>query len=279
MVAVLLGLAAGLSWGFSDFMGGLKARSLDLAAILVISQGTGLVLVVLFVAARGYGPPAGEELVYAILSAISGVVGLAAFYRGLAVGAMAVVAPIAATGAAIPVVAGLISGERPSAAQAAGIALAITGVVLASREAPEEGRPARVATGVGLALLAACGFGGFFVLMNEASEHDVFWAILVNRITGLSGLLAVTLVLRRRLAVPPRQAGTLALIGALDLAANIFYALASTEGLISLVAVLASLYPVITVILARFVLHERVRASQRAGIGAALIGVALISAG
>jgi drug/metabolite transporter (DMT)-like permease len=279
MLAVLLGLAAGLSWGVSDFMGGLKARTVDLLAVLVLSQGTGLVLVALIVAARGNGAPAGDELIYASASGISGALGLAAFYCGLAVGAMAVVAPISATGAAIPVMAGLVSGERPGAAQAAGIALAIVGVVLASREAREEGRSARVATGVGLALLAACGFGGFFVLMDAASEHDVFWAIFVNRMTGVGGLVAVALVLRRRLAMPTRQAGMLALIGTMDMAANVFYAFGSTEGLISVVAVLASLYPVITVILARFVLHERVRATQRAGIAAALIGVALISAG
>jgi drug/metabolite transporter (DMT)-like permease len=279
MVAVLLGLAAGLSWGVSDFVGGLKSRTLELAAVMVLSQGTGLALIAVIVAARGQGAPAGDELLYASLSGISGALGLAAFYRGLAVGAMAVVAPISATGAAIPVVAGLVSGERPSTAQAAGIALAVTGVVLASREAPEEGRPARVATGVGLALVAACGFGCFFVLMDAASEHDVFWAILVNRITGVTGLLAVVLALRSRLAVAPREAATLVLVGTMDIAANTFYALGSTEGLISVVAVLASLYPVITVILARFVLHERVRASQRAGIAAALAGVALISAG
>ena len=279
MLAVLLGLAAGLSWGVSDFMGGLKARTIDLLAVMVLSQGTGLVLVALIVAARGNGAPGGDELIYASVSGISGALGLAAFYRGLAVGAMAVVAPISATGAAIPVVAGLVSGERPGAAQTAGIALAIVGVVLASREAREEGRPARVATGVGLALLAACGFGGFFVLMDAASEHDVFWAILINRITGVSGLLGLALMLRRRLGMPPREVAALALIGTMDIAANTFYALGSTEGLISVVAVLASLYPVVTVILARFVLHERVHASQRAGIAAALIGVALISAG
>ena len=279
MLAVLLGLAAGLSWGVSDFMGGLKARTLDLIAVMVLSQGTGLVLVALIVASRGHGAPAGDELVYASLSGISGALGLAAFYRGLAIGVMAVVAPISATGAAIPVVAGLVSGERPSAAQAAGIALAIVGVVLASREAHGEGRPPRVATGVGLALLAACGFGAFFVLMDAASEHDVFWAILVNRITGVSGLVGMALVLRRRLHMPTRQLAALALIGTMDIAANTFYALGSTEGLISVVAVLASLYPVVTVILARFVLHERVHASQRAGIAAALVGVALISAG
>jgi drug/metabolite transporter (DMT)-like permease len=279
LLAVALGLAAGLSWGVSDFLGGVKSRTLELLAVMVLSQGMGLALVALIVAVRGEGPPAGEQLLYASLSGVSGVLGLAAFYRGLAVGAMAVVAPISATGAAIPVVAGLISGERPSAAQAAGIALAIAGVVVASREAPAEGGPARVATGVGLALVAACGFGGFFVAMDAASEDDVFWAILVNRITGVSGLVLAALALRRSVAVPGREAATLLLIGTMDIAANTLYAVASTEGLISVVAVLASLYPVVTIMLARLVLGERVRPLQRVGIVVAISGVALISGG
>jgi drug/metabolite transporter (DMT)-like permease len=279
LLAIALGLGAGLAWGVSDFLGGLKSRTLELLAVLVLSQGMGLMLVAVLVVLRGEGPPAGEQLLYASLSGVSGVLGLSAFYRGLAVGAMAVVAPISATGAAIPVMVGLVAGERPSAAQGAGIALAITGVVLASREAPEPGRPARVATGVGLALVAALGFGGFFVAMDAASEDDVFWAILGNRVTGVSCLLLVVLALRRSLVVPRRETAALALIGAMDIAANSLYAVASTEGLISLVAVLASLYPVVTIVLARLVLHERVRPAQQAGIVVALAGVALISAG
>jgi drug/metabolite transporter (DMT)-like permease len=279
LLAIALGLGAGLSWGISDFLGGLKSRTLDLLAVLVLSQGMGLALVAVIVAVRGEGPPASEQLLYASISGIGGVVGLAAFYRGLAVGAMAVVAPIAATGAVIPVVAGLISGERPTAPQAMGIAAAIAGVVLASREPPEAGRPARAARGVGLALVAACGFGGFFVAMDAASEDDVFWAVLVNRVTSISVLLLAALALRRSLAVPRGEAGVLLLIGTMDIGANALYAAGSTEGLISLVAVLASLYPVVTIVLARLVLHERVRALQRVGIAVALGGVALISAG
>jgi drug/metabolite transporter (DMT)-like permease len=279
VLAVVLGLASSLSWGISDFLGGLKARQLQLLTVLVLSQAVGLALIAAIVAARSEPAPDAQHVAYACLSGLAGVGGLAAFYRGLAVGAMAVVAPISGTAAAIPVTVGLISGERPGGLQVAGIVLAIAGVALASRELPEEGGGARVATGVGLALLAALGFGSFFVAMDAASEDDLFWAIFFNRATSVSALLVLTAVLRPRLSVHRGDVRALLAIGALDIGANTLFAAASTEGLVSLVAVLASLYPVVTILLARVVLGERVRRAQQAGVVLALAGVALISAG
>jgi drug/metabolite transporter (DMT)-like permease len=279
VLAVALGLAASLSWGVADFLGGLKSRTLELLTVLLFSQGVGFALIVATVAARGQGAPDGTHVLYACLSGMSGIVGLAAFYRGLAVGAMTVVAPISGMAAAVPVAVGLGSGERPAAFQAAGIVIAIAGVVLASREKPAEGEPSRVATGAGLALLSAVGFGGFFVAMDAASEPDFFWASLFNRATSLGILVAVALVLRPRVAVGPGDARVLVSIGVMDIAANVLFGAASTEGLVSLVAVLASLYPVVTVLLAWVVLGERVRRVQRYGVAAVLAGVALIGAG
>jgi drug/metabolite transporter (DMT)-like permease len=279
VLAVVLGLASSLSWGISDFLGGLKARQLQLLTVLVLSQAVGLALIAVIVAARSEPAPDAQHVVYACLSGLAGVGGLAAFYRGLAVGAMAVVAPISGTAAAIPVTVGLISGERPGGLQVAGIVLAIAGVALASRELPEEGGGARVATGVGLALLAALGFGSFFVAMDAASEDDLFWAIFFNRATSVSALVALTAVLRPRLSVDGGDVRALLAIGALDIGANTLFAAASTEGLVSLVAVLASLYPVVTILLARVVLGERVRRAQQVGVVLALAGVTLISAG
>jgi uncharacterized membrane protein len=279
MLAVALGLAASISWGVADFLGGLKSRTLELLAVLLLSQGTGLLLIALIVGLHGRPAPDAEHVLYACLSGLAGVIGLAAFYRGLAVGAMAVVAPISGTAAAIPVAFGLLSGERPAAPQAVGIALAIAGVVLASRELPEEAGRSRVAAGTGLALLSAVGFGSFFVAMDAASEADVFWAIFFNRATSLSALLLLALALRPGLRVGRADARALIAIGALDISANSLFAAASTEGLVSLVAVLASLYPIVTIALARLVLGERIRRLQQAGVAAALAGVALISAG
>jgi drug/metabolite transporter (DMT)-like permease len=279
VLAVALGLAASVSWGISDFLGGLKSRTLALLTVLVTSQGAGFVLIAAIVAVRGRAAPDAEHLAYACLSGLAGAIGLAAFYRGLAVGAMAVVAPISGTAAAIPVGFGLITGERPGAFQAVGIVLAIAGVVLASRELPEVGGAPRVAAGAGLALVSALGFGTFFVAMDAASGPDVFWAIFFNRATSLTALVLAALVVRPRLAVGREDLRVLLLIGALDISANALFAVASTKGLVSVVAVLAALYPVVTVMLARVVLGERVRRLQQAGVAVVLAGVVLISAG
>jgi drug/metabolite transporter (DMT)-like permease len=175
---------------------------------------------------------------------------------------------------------GLAGGDRPSAVQTAGVAVAVVGVVLASREVDESGgRPERARRSVALALVAALGFGSFFVGMNRAADADVFWALLVARSASVLVAATAVAVLRPAFVVPPRRLPALALIGALDVSANALYAWASTEGLLSLVAVLGSLYPVVTVLLARAVLAERVRPIQDVGIVAALLGVGLIAGG
>jgi drug/metabolite transporter (DMT)-like permease len=278
VLAVALGLGASLAWGMADFLGGLKSRKLDLLAVLAISQGVALGILLVAVVARGEGPPGGDALPWAVLAGAAGVLGLAAFYRGLAIGAMSVVAPIGGLGAALPVIVGIATGDRPSALQAAGIAVALGGVVLASREeAPKGGT--RVAAGVGLALLAALGFGTFFTAMDAAGDGDVLWALLVARAASVVLLSVAVAVSRPDLGAAGPHLSTIALIGVLDMGANGLFAVAATEGLVSVVAVLASLYPVVTVLLARQVLDERIRPSQAAGVAAALAGVALIAAG
>lgn len=261
----------------------MKSRRIALLVVLLTSQGVGLVLITAVVLAAGTGPPAAGIMLVAALGSIAGIAGLAAFYRGLVVGAMGVVAPISATAAAIPVAVGLAGGERPSTLQVAGMLVVLVGVVLASREAGgtvgADGRSARVAAGAGLALVAALGFGTFFVVVDYASEADPLWTILAARATGVVLLSTLLAAGRRRVALDRRDAPGLIAIGAFDVAANTMFALASTQGLLSVVAVLASLYPVATIILARVVLGERVRAVQRTGALGALAGVVLITAG
>lgn len=289
MLALNLALLSSLAWGVADFVAGLKSRSLPVVTVMLVAVVTGLLLAGAIVAGRGVEPPAGRHLGYAALSAVLGSVGLAAFYRGLAVGAMSVVAPIAATGAAVPVAFGLASGERPGAIQAAGALLAVVGVAFAAREhdprvASGEGSPlgarrARVARGVPLAVLAAVGLGGFLVAIDAASEGDVGWAILVNRLGSLGLLALAALVFRPRAPAGLRDAAPAVAVGVLETTANLLIAVATTLGLVSLVGVLASLYPVVTVALARVVLGERTARVQLAGAAAALGGVVLIAAG
>jgi drug/metabolite transporter (DMT)-like permease len=275
MRSIALALGASLTWGFADFFGPLKGRALGALRALVYVQLGGLVAIALIVGIRGKGP--GDlAVLLAIPAAISGTLGLYAYYRGMAVGAMSIVAPIAGISAAVPVVFGIATGDRPSTWQWLGIASALGGVFLASRE---PGRGGRVAAGVGLALLAAVGFGGYFPPMHAAGHADFWWASLIFRMTSTSVVLAVVAIRRPALAAPPTQVSLLALIGIGDMLGNLFFAAASTSGLVSITSVLASLYPIVTVVLARLVLRERVARSQEAGIALTLAGVALISAG
>lgn len=247
---------------------------------VVLAQSTiGLLLTVVIVAARAEPMPGAHDMLLAGVSAVAGIAGLTAFYRGMAVGTMSVVAPISATAAVIPITVGVATGERPSAVQAVGLALAFVGVVLASREPPGGVEERRAAKGVGFALLAAAGFGTFFVLMDAASDADPYWAIMANRVVGVA-LLAFAFLLLRPAPLPGRaDIPALVAIGLLDVGANGLFAVASTEGLVSVVATLASLYPVVTILLARHVLHERLAPSQQWGVLVALAGVAAISAG
>ena len=275
MFAAALALAAAASWGVGDFFGGLKSRSLNPVAILIVAQPIGLALLAIWVGVRGQGPP-GSSVLWACLAAVLGTTGLIAFYKGMAAGALSIVAPIAGAGAAIPVIWGLAHGDHPSGYQELGFAAALIGVVLASFERRPEA--ARLAAGVGWAVIAMLAFGAYYIPMHEASHGDFLWAAFVFRLTSTTLIAAAWLVLRppsaRRADLP-----VLASIGILDTGGNVFFAAASAKGLVSVVSILASLYPVVTVLLARAVLHERVHRSQELGIALALAGIVLISAG
>jgi drug/metabolite transporter (DMT)-like permease len=275
MRSIGLALGASLSWGVGDFFGPLKGRTLGALPVLLYVQLGGLLSIVLVVAIRGKGPTDATALL-AIPAAISGTLGLYAYYRGIAVGAISIVAPIAGVSAVIPVAFGIATGDRPSTWQWAGMATSLVGVFLASRENEGGGR---VAAGVGLALLAALGFGGYFPPMHAAGNADFWWASLIFRLTSTSVILAAVAVRRPALGMPAVQVPVIALIGTCDMLGVLLFAAASTSGLVSITSVLASLYPIVTVLLARVVLKERVARSQELGVVLTLTGVALISAG
>ncbi len=281
MTAIALGIGAALSWGLADFLGGIGTRRLTLATVLLVSQAAGLLAAVMIAAAGGVETPSLAGAAPAIAAGLCQIVGIAALYQALAIGTMSVISPVSASGAAaLPVIVGVAGGERPGPLQVAGMAVALVGVVLATRAtAPGAGgRPSRQA--LGLTALAALGFGGFFVGMDAAVEQaGVVWALLAARTTAVAGLGIALLALHSRLELQPRDLAPLAVIGLLDVGANICFALGSDTGLLSVVAVLASLYPVATVVLARAMLGERLAGVQAVGVGVALGGVALIAAG
>lgn len=277
MVAAVCALGASIAWGVGDFLGGLKSRTVPLLVVLLLAQVSGLLGIGLVVALAGNGPPGGSVL-WAALAGLFGTIGLASFYRGMAVGSISVVAPIAAVGAVVPVTFGIATGDDVSAVQIAGFALALGGVALASFER-REGGDVKMAAGVPWALAAVIGFGGYYVPMHEASEQDFLWAALVFRATVGVIAFAAWLVFRPSLAAARGSLGAIALIGLADTAGNALFAAASSQGDVSVVSVLATLYPVTTIALAAIVLSERIDRLQRFGVAAALAGVVLISAG
>ncbi|MCZ7539671.1 MAG: DMT family transporter [Anaerolineae bacterium] len=269
-----LGLVAALSWGTSDFTGGVAARRIPVFAVMVGSYVIGLTLLVALALAWGESAPAPADLVWGAAAGVVGGAGLTAHYRGLAVGRMGVVAPVAAViGTAIPVLFGAVAEGLPSGAQMAGFALALIGVWLVSRRADSGGGP----SGLGLAVLAGLGFGSFFVLIDRVSQDAVFWPLVAARGASLIALLAVALANGRAWRPPRRALGIVALAGVLDVGGNTFFLLAAQAGRLDVASVLSSLYPAITVLLARGLLGEHIARWQGAGIVAAVIAVPLIA--
>jgi drug/metabolite transporter (DMT)-like permease len=280
VLAVALALGSSLAWGISDFLGGLKSRSVALLTVLLVSQGTALILASVLVISRGEAPPGGAFLVYAALAGLIETLGVAALYRGLAVGVMSIVAPIAATAPVLPVVVGIVLGELPAPLQAAGIALAVLGIVAtACRRRSADVPRAVIASSVLFGLLTAIGFGSFYVAMDAASEGEIPWALLVARLTAVGIFVGVIVLARSRIAARRSDLPVIASIGVLVIAADSMYATATTHGLLSVVAVLSTLYPVVTIALARAYLNERIERAQQLGIAMTLCGVVAIAAG
>jgi drug/metabolite transporter (DMT)-like permease len=277
VLSALLALGASLTWGFGDFFGGVKARVLPTITVMAASQPFGLAALGIAVAVRGTGIP-GDEVAWSALSALIATMGLFAFYRGMAVGAMSVVAPIAAISAGIPVIWGVaVSGDHITGLQGIGFAAAVAGSVAASLELQPESR--RVAAGVGWAALAMLAFGSYYIPMHAASTEDWLWPAFLFRCTSVTIVVSLALARRARSGGLRAHWVGLAAVGVLDTGGNALFAAASTRGLLSVVSVLASLYPVVTVLLARIVLGERVQRTQDLGILVALAGVVLITAG
>ena len=277
MVPVALALGASLAWGASDFLAGLRTRRLAVLWVLLVSQATGLALVLIAALISGAPLPGGDAALLAAGAGVAELIGFAALYRALAIGPMSVVAPISAMAALLPVIVSLASGTAPTVVQGLGMVLALAGAMLASLEVGERGSGRRAATGVGLAVIAALGFGAFFVGTDLAADDGALWAVTINRVAAVAVLVGIVLALRRPSPLTRDQLGPLAAVGVLDIAANVMFAIALTVGMAAAVSVLGSLYPLATVVLARAILHEQLTVGQRGGVAAALAGIALVS--
>lgn len=280
-MSVVLALLSSLVWGASDFLGGTLTRRYAVALVVATSQLAGLVAVSLVAIGAGSLDDPTGYVPWAVLAGLSGMTGLLCFYAALATGTMGVVSPIAALGVVVPVLVGLARGERPAAVQLVGIVVAVAGVVLAS--GPELSGRAGVRPVV-LAAVSALGFGVALLAIAEGARSSTVMTLVTMRVTSVSLLTTALLVVlvRRRTGRPPvrrADAALLVLTGVGDVGANLAFGLASTRGLVSVVAVLGSLYPVVTVLLARVVHGERLGRAQTLGVAGALTGVAMIAAG
>ena len=280
MLAMVLALASSCGWGSADFLGGLSAKRVPILVVAAVSQLVGFGFTLLVVLAVHRGPLDVSVLWIGAIGGVLGAGGLSALYQGLAVGRMGVVAPIAALSGVVPVVVGLVAqGDRPEAVQVVGMVLAIGGVVMASRARDEAAPGRRLATGAGLALLAALLLGAMVVALDAGGDRDPVWTVFMVRVSSVSLLWLVVAARRPSFATVRPNLATLVGAGVLDNLANLLFVLAAARGLLSLVSVLGSLYPVVTVVLARVVLDERLARWQLVGVAGALTGVALISLG
>ncbi|MFE7901205.1 EamA family transporter [Streptomyces sp. NPDC057424] len=285
-MTALFALATSLLWGLADFGGGLLTRRTPALTVVVVSQSIAVAVLGAVVVATGGWSEAGPQLWFAVAAGLVGPVAMLAFYKALALGPMGVVSPLGSIGVAVPVGVGLVLGERPGLLQFIGILVAVAGICLAGgpqfRGAPVQ-RQAIVLT-----LLAAFGFGAVMALIAEASTTltGLFLALFVQRVTNVAaGGLALFVSMRRGAPALPADGfpwhslPALAFVGLADVAANGTYSIAAQHGPVTVAAVLASLYPVVTAVAARGVLRERLRAVQAAGAGLALVGTVLLASG
>lgn len=278
MTAVLLALLTAVCYGVANYLGALVTRAHPLAAVLLVGQVVGVVGAAALLAVQGGAAPGGRPLLLGALAGVCNAAALAALYAAAAAGPISIVAPIGATGAVVPVAVALLTGERPAVLQLVGIPLAVAGVVLAA--ARDTGQTASAAPRtLLLAAGSALAFGGFLALFGAASAASPPWAVFTSRLALVVCTAAVVVGRRLPAAVPRRGLPAVALPGLLLLVGTVSYGVATTEGLVSVVAVLATLAPVVTVALAVVVLGERLARRQQLGVATALTGVVLLAAG
>jgi uncharacterized membrane protein len=281
----LLALGSAALYGAADFIGGMTARRADTVAVVILSQAAGMLLVALVLVTTGTPIPTTRDLAWSVAAGVSGGVGVWLLYRALAVGVMSLVAPVTAVCAvAVPVIVAItLLGERPSTGASLGIGVALVAIVMVSHAggsgAPAEstsGTGASHRRGLGLALASGIAIGLFFLALARTSEEAGLWPLLIARVSSVTLFSVVLLSGRGSCRMTARVAWIVIAGGILDMLANLLYLLASRQGPLTLVVTLSSLYPASTVLLARFLLHERLSVRQWAGVVLALTAIVMI---
>ncbi|HEY5002955.1 MAG TPA: DMT family transporter [Ktedonobacteraceae bacterium] len=275
LATVVFGLAASLFWGSGDFSGGLASRRDNASNVVFIAYAIGAVLLIALALIWREPFPSPLSLLWGGLAGITGTIGLVAFYRALAIGRMGIIAPVSAIlTAGLPVIFSAFTEGLPSFWQVGGFVLALIAIGLISRPERAQGRP----EGLGLALLAGCAFGCFFILISRVSATSTFWPLAGARIASMLFMLVLGRFQLRKMLPKRSVAPLVVLTGAFDAIGNAFFVLATHIGRLDVAAVLSSLYPAATVLLAAIVVRERVTRIQALGILCALVAIPLISA-
>ncbi len=273
-LAILFALSAAVAWGSGDFTGGLVSRRVGPFHTVFISYSVGLFALVIVALVRREPFPAVPDLLWGALAGLSGMVGLGFLMRGFVTGRMGIVAPVSAVlAAAIPVIFTAFTEGLPQQLQLLGFGLAIVSIWLLSRPERLGGRPA----GLGMALLAGLGFGGFFIAIGQVGEGAVFWPLVAGRLAACTIMAGLALATRRPMIPSPFPLGLLALAGILDVIGNLFFLLAMQLGRMDVTAVLGSLYPAVTAILAWLFTREQMARLQMMGVAIAVLAIVMIT--
>ena len=282
MVSIGFALAACMGWGIADFIGGLKSRQVSTLKVLIIANGTGVLMFAGILGISKHPMPSPAALAWAVPAGLMGIASMYLLYRGLAVGVMSVLAPISATGALLPVGWGLFNGEALCPGALAGLFMAFSGALLAARAPAGSEGGARWTRGVNLAVAAAVCIGFYFILMGRACACDPLWASAVMRTTTFIFLMPAVCFMRppgnRPEPRPSSYLPPIIFMGIMDSLAAFSFTLAAVSGMLSISAVVSSLYPAVTVLLSAFILGERLQPVQLAGVALTLAGVVQVSA-
>ena len=276
-MGILLALVAAAAYGSADFLGGMAARKAALLAVALGAQAVGLIVIAIALAIHPEFFSL-ASLGWGALAGLAGAAGIALLYHALSIGRMGVVSPVTALLAAtVPVIFGIVTGERPSPLAYGGLALAAVAIVAISASFESDGRREFTTAGLREALLSGIAFGAFFTLLGLTRDGAPLFALLGSRLASVSLLASIVVATR----TPLRLNGATSLVlvgGALDMAANLLYLLAARIDGLAISAVLTSLYPASTVLLAAVILRERLSRIQWIGVLCALVAVGMIAA-
>ena len=276
---LIFAITSAIFYGLGDFSGGYAASKSKVLSVLVVSQVFGLATAAVALAVLWSGPPSGADFVWGLLGGLAGAFGIVTLYHGIARGVVAIVSPTAALLSSIlPLITGLILGDRPGILALIGMGLCVPAIVLlSSGSAKTESDLRRARSSLLHGIVAGLGFGLFYIALSRPGVHSGFWPLIAARSASISVALIILLVKRTPLVINKGGYVPAILAGVLDMVANIFFVLASSKGMLSVVAIIVSLYPAPTVLMARIVFKERLTAARGLGLGLSLAGLALIS--